>query len=136
MGHSTQEYHGKYKTFNDGQLLVVLGFALRIISEKPSYENLTELSQHWRYSMDSYGTGMIDLKVEELVKTPEQKRAFIDLLDEVKHQALGYRDKIPVSTLSKLVLVSGIIFFKDLPPSFIVEMVDKLKEFYILSDQK
>lgn len=127
MGHSILIYRGRKEIIHDLDLLVILGFALQITHESVRFENLQKLREAWKEVPKMYGPGVIDLKIDELIKTDTQVGELRTLLETVLQQAAQYHEQIPADILEKMVVVPG-IRFNDYRVEWVNEAIKKLRK--------
>jgi len=126
MAHSIQTFGGKSEVINDIDLIVFIVFALEIISELPEVESLRPLAEEWQSVLHQYGPGLVDLKVDRLLVTPEQERDFTTLLETILAEAAQYHDTIPASFLNNQASIPGVTFH-DYKVSLLRDAVKRLE---------
>jgi len=126
MAHSIQTFAGKSDIFNDTDLLVVIGLALDIISESAAFEELRPLALEWERAIKEYGPGVLDLKLEHGLETPNQQRVFGDLMEEILSRCVEYKSRIPASTLNERISAPGVTFF-DYDVAAVTAALEKLR---------
>jgi hypothetical protein len=86
------------------------------------------LARDWRLSLQQYGPGVIDLKIEELLQTPAQRQDFSELLDTILQNFAQYPSTIPASLLNErtAVFIMGVTFC-DYKGSLLGDAVKKLQ---------
>ena len=70
MAHSIQTYSGRYEVIHDLDLLVIIGFAIKILEQSPTFWGLETFAEHLQVSLCQYGPGVIDLRLDEFVNEP------------------------------------------------------------------
>jgi hypothetical protein len=126
MAHSIQAYKGKTEVINDLDLLIIMGFVLKIVNQSPEFRGLRNLVAQWQESLREYGPGIIDLKLEQFVQGPNEVSEFGALLSTVLNQVSYYHEAIPADVLNKQLSVLGVTF-SDCKVSSVEEAVKKLQ---------
>ncbi len=126
MAHSIQEYKGKIAIINDLQLIIIIGVALQIIDQSGKFESFRTLAEAWKDQLYRYGPGVIDLKLELFIPTPEKLKEFRALLEEVVTDVSTYGSAIPADVLNSRFSIHGIKFY-DNKVSFIREAIKQLQ---------
>jgi hypothetical protein len=126
MAHSIQVYGERTAVINDLDLIVIIGFAVEIIGQRQDFADFQGLAMQWRDSLRLYGPGVIDLKLEQFITTPDGAQKFRSLLSAILEQALIHDETIPAQVLNALPSASGVIF-RDYSVSHIAEAVEKLE---------
>jgi len=111
---------------NDFDLLIIVGFALRIVRQIPQFEELQELIMQWHDSLRHYGPGVIDLRLERLEQAPEMARKLGELLTEIINGIAQYGETIPAYVLNEQSSVPG-VKFSDYRAKNVEESVKKLQ---------
>jgi len=81
MAHSSQEFAGRNKSFNDVDLLVLLHLMMRNVKgvvDDPQVEQ--RLTSEWREVFEIYGPGLITLGLDELAENETMKQAYLRVL--------------------------------------------------------
>ena len=127
MAHSIQMLGQKSAIFSDATLVIIMILARDVISQHPHYFELAALSETWRLAVIQSGPGTIDLKIEELIKTPEMKEKFGALLERLHEEVGRFGEKIPASFLNERAPIPNDYTFIDVKVSTIQEALSKLK---------
>jgi hypothetical protein len=126
MGHSIQTFRGKTAIINDFDLFVLIGFSLEILPTLRQCPSLEGVSREWEQALRQYGPGVLDLKLDELLRTADQRREFGALLEDVKERIGEYKSKIPGSVLNEKIRIPGVVFY-DYDVSLPINALEKLK---------
>ena len=126
MAHSIQVFHERSEVLNDADLIIIIALSLDIILKSSHLESLRSLADEWRWMLDHYGPGVIDLKIEQLLFTSAQQQDFATLLAAIIEQANQYHDTIPASILKEWASVPGVTYV-DYKVSILVHAVERLK---------
>ena len=110
MAHSIQTCRNKTEVINDLDLLIIIGFALEIGRQIPRFEELQELMMQWRESLQHYGPGVIDLRLEQLDKAPAMAGKLGELLVAIVNHISKYGETIPAHVLNEQSSVPGVKF--------------------------
>lgn len=128
MAHSIQEFDGKIKIFNDLDLIAVVLLLLKLLSTAPKNDLSEKLMESWRRTLSLYGPGTIELELESLIRSNDDKAMLLDLLRLVEESLLDYGDFVPASILNNLSdAPEGVIFF-DFKCAFIIDALNSLEE--------
>jgi len=125
MAHSIEIYKEKTAIINDADLLVIIGFAIEMIRQSPDFVGFKNLALHWKQSILQYGPGVIDLKLEQFITTPDEIQEFRALLSAILKQASQPNKIISAQVLNKLVSAPGVTF-GDYKVSYLEEAINKL----------
>lgn len=129
MAHSIQEYKGKSATFDDADLLAVIGFAIDLADRSPRFEKIRNMINDWRASLPGYGPGVIELNLDQIAEDPKALRELKELLELIQQKISQYHDKIPAAVLNEelgLKEPTRIVFY-DYKISFVKEAVEKIE---------
>ena len=127
MAHSIQTFGGKSEVVKDIDLIIIIVFALEIISRSPQLESLRGLAEEWQSVLHQYGPGVIDLKFEKVLRTGAQERDIATLLETILAEAAQYHETIPASLLNKQAPIPGVIFH-DYKVSLLKDAVKRLQK--------
>lgn len=95
---------------NDLDLIVIIGFALEIIRRSPDFACFDNLATDWEKALRQYGPGVIDLKLEQFIATPDELRKFKALLSVILERTSQHDTRIPAQVLNELVSAHGVRF--------------------------
>jgi hypothetical protein len=126
MAHSIETYKGKTTVINDLDLLVIMGFAIEIIHQSASFAGFRDLETHWRRSIRQYGPGVLDLKLEQFITTPDKTRELRALLSTIVERASQHGKTVSAQVLNELISAPDVVF-GDLNISYIEEAIKKLQ---------
>jgi hypothetical protein len=128
MAHSIQVLDEKAETFNDLDLLVLIKFFLMELKRNSeAYPRLASIATGWRESLENYGPGTIDLRVERAVGDAEGRQQFANLLAAVARELNRDGELVPAAELNSLSAVPGVKFY-DYQKSLLREAIAKLNK--------
>lgn len=130
MAHSIQEFEGKKKIFNDLDLLVVVLLVLKFFSNTPKDDFLEKVRKSWTSILASYGPGLLELELEGLIQSNEEKITLLNVLHEVKKDLSEYGDLVPARVLNGVATFNGVKFF-DYQTVLIVNGLTTLEELLV-----
>jgi hypothetical protein len=129
MAHSLQTCRGKTSAINDGDLLVIIGFAVELANQSPRFEKIRSLLDDWRAALPMYGPGVIDLNLDQFAQDPEAVRELTELLNLILHTISQDHKKIPAPVLNTELPIKGAtgVTFVDYEISFIQKAVERIE---------
>lgn len=101
--HSLQTYQGRSANLKDPDLAIFMGFAIKIIRETSEFGILRHLAAEWQPRLVMYTPGGLNLKLDELLKTPAEMTKFQALLEAITAEMTTFRGIIPEEVLKKTV---------------------------------
>jgi hypothetical protein len=111
VGHSIQLFSGKFATVEDSGLIVIIIFASKFVRQSPKFYQLRDIVKGWEDSLEGYGPGVIDLKLEQLDRCPELVEKLEELLAAILVDASQYGEKIPSGMLNGQHTAPGVSFY-------------------------
>lgn len=127
MANSIQEFNGKFKVFNDLDLIVVILLVLKRLSKTQKSGLLGKIIESWKGILTSYAPGVIDLELTSLIRSTEEKTITLNLLSQIEMELSNYREVVPASVLNNLTITPEVKFI-DYKIKFIVTTLTSLKE--------
>ncbi len=127
MANSSQEFRGRLLSFNDLDILVAIIIADDIYKSIPQSRKVSEILTGWKHQMEIYGPGLIDLMLDDFLRSPEDQAEFFSFLEEIRHRVTIMGDIIPASMLNDRTVMG--IAFKDYPASAVLSLLNGLDGF-------
>ena len=94
MAHSIQVFGEKSAILRDHVYAVIIVLAREVIFRTPRFEGFQQMAQQWEHAI-LYGVGMVDLKLEEWIRTEEEKQKYVELFDAIGDEAHRFGATIP-----------------------------------------
>lgn len=127
MAHSIQTLKGRAESFNDLDLIAVLGLIEREVSRRPAeYEALRPRAAQWKRDLGGYGPGTIDLCLDESALSDQAQRDLRAVLSRLDDQLEQMGPKISAIVLNEVSGAPGVTF-QDYPTSLLKDAVARLR---------
>jgi hypothetical protein len=111
MASSLQSFGGKAELFNDLDLMVLLQFVAEIVSDSNELAALSNSVGAWNKAVRIAGPGVLDLALEENLKTPTERSAMASALRQLKTRVSTFGSIIPAAVLNEKNIAPGVTFF-------------------------
>lgn len=125
MANSTQEFRGRFISFNDLDIIAVIHLTMDVYKSLHEDKKISEIVAGWAHQMEIAGPGSIDLMLDDYLQSPDEKNAFFVLLEGVRNRVKMFGSVVPVSVLSRPVAMG--VAFKDYPAQEIHSCLDELE---------
>ena len=128
MAHSFVSYGEADLRVNDFDLIALVFFLKAVDAPRNGEPLLKNMFAVWIDSIENDGAGNINLKLDSLLKTPEDLGLLLTALHNVKSQLAALPETIPADFLRKLIEVKG-IEFGDYRKIFLENIANAFDEF-------
>lgn len=126
MAHSVQEFRGKYVALNDLDIVAFIAVVHAAMERVHDADNHLNTLQSWDHQLKVAGPGSLDLMLDEIIQSSEDKERFLDMLQKARAKIEAFGDVIPATVLHCQTGMGATL--KDYPSDLILAVVDKLRE--------
>jgi hypothetical protein len=117
MGHSYVEFRGRDLLMHDIEITTVVSVvvdAIRSATGTPSLTpNVAQLVGSWEQRGDVYGPGSLGFSLDDFVRSDEDRRCLLDLLDFAAKRLEQQGAVVSGSYLDRIVNAPGVLEFTD-----------------------
>jgi hypothetical protein len=108
MAHTIQTYSGRAVLFTDLDLVAIVAAVLERIEEHTAGSSMAALADSWRKSLESYGTGVLPLRLDQLLPSTSDAAQLISTLEAVRAEVASYGAAVPAAVLNAWVKGRGV----------------------------
>lgn len=133
MTHSIQTMGDASEIINDLDLVATIGLLSREFEKDPiRHARMEPWIRGWLEQSSNYAPGTIDLELEDIAASAEDRTALVDLLDALEAELARLGPVVPGPLLDDMKLSAGMVF-GDYPVEYMVDVVSRVRRLLRLS---
>lgn len=132
MGHSFVTFRDQTQMMHDAEIVIVVHAILeatRKTSDSPQLtNNIKALLHAWDTVSDTYGSGCLDIDLNQFVRTGADRDCLLRLIEFSRSRVQNFGSIVPGDYLNKIVDAPGVLQFVDRPTVDVLVAFDKFIE--------
>jgi hypothetical protein len=130
MATSLQKVANRTVSFKDIDLIAFVILASEcLLSHASAYPTLRPRAATWTADLKYYGTGIINLRLDDIARSDVTRQEFLDLLSNVRSRAAEFGDSIPPDFLNDRCPAPG-VEFRNFPTALLLTAIDRLRALF------